>query len=85
VQYARVNPWNRNQHFDLGRHGVTGLTTEIDAVRDVLAAAHPEVDWAAVAAAPTGDVIVEDISDALLDAGCDPAAVAAFIADALDD
>jgi hypothetical protein len=66
-------------HVDLGRLYVSD--TFLADVRDELEALHPEVDWDAVAASPTGDVTRSDVADALLEAGCDPLRVAAFVLD----
>jgi hypothetical protein len=76
VQYARVNPIQPLSI--LGRPDVTTAIdgSDVDEVRAQLEELHPEVDWEAVAAAPTGDVVWSDIEDALLAAGCNPQAVA---------
>jgi hypothetical protein len=66
-------------HVDLGRLYVTDAL--IFDVRDELEQLHPEVDWDAVAATPSGDVTRRDVSDALLEAGCDPLQVATFTLD----
>jgi hypothetical protein len=75
LRSATVSSSEPRWHVDLGRHYVT------DTLTDELRRLHPEVDWDAIAAAPAGDVTRHDVADALLEVGCDPLQVAAFLLD----